>query len=305
MLNREQQREILAVGLLALALFLLLSLVPVSFLGPRADVWVPSGNAMGVVGATVGTLLFAFLGHSALLVPVLLFLGGLWSWGWLSPGRSLRLAILTTGLMVLLPLGSWIVSSNPAVAGWLGVRIGAPVVALLDRPGGMLTTSALLVVLSVATLGWNPLRSVGKGIALGGGAAGRTARGLVERSKAAAEARAQAAREAALAKSSEPLEDTPLVEEVVEPEAPRPADAPSGTAEPPTKRRRGRKDAAQNEGSEVTVASHPPEPRAEVGAVLPSLELLTLPEERDLRGMERQLDELGKILVEKLGTFNV
>jgi hypothetical protein len=35
MLSREQQREILAIGVLALALFVLLSLLPVNLLGER------------------------------------------------------------------------------------------------------------------------------------------------------------------------------------------------------------------------------------------------------------------------------
>ncbi|MDP2955614.1 MAG: DNA translocase FtsK, partial [Longimicrobiales bacterium] len=39
--------------------------------------------------------------------------------------------------------------------------------------------------------------------------------------------------------------------------------------------------------------------------VMPPMELLTPPEELDRAGMDRQLDELGRILVEKLGTFNV
>jgi len=38
---------------------------------------------------------------------------------------------------------------------------------------------------------------------------------------------------------------------------------------------------------------------------LPSLELLSPPEAADRRGMDRELDRLGDVLVEKLGTFNV
>ena len=49
----KEQREILAVGLLALALFVLLSLIPVSVLGERGGEWFPAGNAMGRLGGTV------------------------------------------------------------------------------------------------------------------------------------------------------------------------------------------------------------------------------------------------------------
>ena len=70
MLSREQQREMLAVGLLALALFTLLALVPISLLGERGAEWFPSGNALGVVGGVIDALLTAFLGAAAFLVPM-------------------------------------------------------------------------------------------------------------------------------------------------------------------------------------------------------------------------------------------
>jgi S-DNA-T family DNA segregation ATPase FtsK/SpoIIIE len=49
----------------------------------------------------------------------------------------------------------------------------------------------------------------------------------------------------------------------------------------------------------------PRKPGEDRDLAVPPLELLQLPEERDRAGMERQLDQLGQILVEKLGTFNV
>ena len=55
MLSGEQRREILALGLLALALFLLLALIPVEYLGGGALELFPSGNAMsGGLGALLG-----------------------------------------------------------------------------------------------------------------------------------------------------------------------------------------------------------------------------------------------------------
>ena len=62
MLTREQKQEMVAVGLLALALFVLLSLVPVAIVGERSGEWFPSGNIVGTAGATAGALLKAFLG---------------------------------------------------------------------------------------------------------------------------------------------------------------------------------------------------------------------------------------------------
>ena len=56
MLSQKQQRDIMAAGLLALALFLLAALIPVSVLGSRGVEWFPSGNMVGVVGETVSAV---------------------------------------------------------------------------------------------------------------------------------------------------------------------------------------------------------------------------------------------------------
>ncbi|HKJ02319.1 MAG TPA: hypothetical protein VJ997_07685, partial [Longimicrobiales bacterium] len=104
MLTREQQREILAVALLALALFVLVALLPIALLGERGAEWFPSGNAMGVVGGALAALLRTFLGGSAFLVPPLLVWAGLRSGGWMAHDRALRLGILNTGLLILAPV---------------------------------------------------------------------------------------------------------------------------------------------------------------------------------------------------------
>jgi hypothetical protein len=77
MLTVEQRREILAVALLAVGLFVLLSLLPLGLFGERAAGWFPSGNMMGLVGGTMHGLLTAFLGVTAYLVSALVVRGGL------------------------------------------------------------------------------------------------------------------------------------------------------------------------------------------------------------------------------------
>ncbi|MDH5590177.1 MAG: hypothetical protein OEZ37_09030, partial [Gemmatimonadota bacterium] len=108
MLTQEQQREIVAVGLLALALFVFLSLVPVSVLGERGGEWFPSGNTMGVLGSTFRDLFQALVGVWAILVPPLLVLAGLRTAGWMPPMWALRLTALDCGLLVLAPVLSWV-----------------------------------------------------------------------------------------------------------------------------------------------------------------------------------------------------
>ena len=279
MLNREQQREILAVALLALALFVLVALLPVSLMGERGSEWFPSGNAMGVVGAALKALLHTFLGGAAFLVPSLLLWEGLRYGGWMGPDRAIRLGILNSGLLLLAPVATWVVSSEPGAAGWVGIQLGSPLVDLVGWLGALLLTGVALVALSVGTLGWNPLRSVGRGVMAGGEAAGRTAKVLAERGKAMAEARALAAREAAAAAA----EKRKRKKKGSVPEAPPGHFAEEGAATLPDPRKDG------EEGD----------------LEMPPMDLLTAPEVRDRADMERQLDELGRVLVEKLGTFNV
>ncbi|HSG06793.1 MAG TPA: DNA translocase FtsK 4TM domain-containing protein [Longimicrobiales bacterium] len=313
MLSREQQREILAVGLMALALFVFVSLLPVSLLGERGPEWFPSGNAMGVVGGALKALLGAFLGGSAILVPPLLVWAGLRSGEWMKHDRALRLGILNSGLLILVPMATWVVTSEPEAAGWVGFRLGAPLVEFVGWLGAILLTGVAMVALSVGTLGWNPLRSVGRGVMAGGEAAGRTAKVLAEKGKSMAEARALAAREAAAAAAAaEPLEETPFLEAVEEDVGAGGLPEPEQESLPAEKKKRKKKESAAPEVPAAPFAEDGtgtlPDPRkeGEEGDLeMPPMELLTAPEERDRADMERQLDELGKVLVEKLGTFNV
>ncbi|MEX2467600.1 MAG: DNA translocase FtsK [Gemmatimonadota bacterium] len=301
MLTAEQRREILAVALLAVGLFVLLSLLPVSVFGERADEWFPSGNMMGIVGGTLHGLLTAFLGATAFLVPLLVTVGGLYLGGWLAPGLALRGAGLGAGLILLVPTTVWVITVGPVASGWLGRALGSPLLEWVGWLGAVLVCGVALVALSVGTLGWNPLRAVGRGMAAGSGAAGRAARTLAERRREAAEARAQA-----------------VVVEVDE--------APVPGLEPEWMR-----DAAEDEDDDeawdereteaVTAASEPvqspagheseddpfPDPNTPDGAdhEMPPVDLLSAPERADREKMEAGLDDLGKILIEKLRTFNV
>ncbi len=95
MLSQKQQRDMMAAGLLALALFLLAALIPVSVFGDRGAEWFPSGNVVGVVGEMVRRVLTGLVGISAFFLPGLLFLGGLRAGEWLSVGWTARLILLS------------------------------------------------------------------------------------------------------------------------------------------------------------------------------------------------------------------
>ena len=314
MLTREQRREILGMALMALALFVLLSLVPVRLLGARGVEWFPSGNMMGVVGGTVQGLLVAFLGVSALLAPMVVAVGGFRAGDWQSPGDSLRSALLLVGLAVLLPIGFWIVLADPEVSGWLGETLGAPLIELVSPLGAVLITVVALIALSVGTVGWNPLRSLGNGVRAGGEAAGRAARALAGQGRRLSEVRARAApgRELAGADGTAAGPLPGLAPEwLTEDEAA--AGAPDLAAlDERLDASTGMEASADHDAHEdaVDVAGEADElldPQADSGIAheVPPVDLLSAPERPDRADMERDLDELGRILVEKLRTFNV
>ena len=321
MLTREQQREIFAVALLALALFFFLSLLPVSLLGERGGEWFPSGNMVGLVGATFGTLLTVFFGGSAFLVPVLLVFSGLRFGGWLSEYWTPRLTIFSAGLLLLAPVCVWVLSSEPRAAGWLGTNVGSPLVNLVGWIGALIVTGVGVVALSVGTLSWNPLRSMGRGVMAGGDAAGRTARVLAGKGKEIAEARALAKVERAAEQEqandlagmepewlSEPENDAELEVEEGQPEL-EPELEPEPEAEPDVEASDAEEVDAEDEGdleeeSDDGGLTDPNEGDLSEHEV-PPMDLLSEPAGRDTSTMHRELDELGRILIEKLKTFNV
>ena len=178
MLSQKQQRDIMAAGLLALALFLLAALIPVSVLGPRGGEWFPSGNMVGVVGETVQRLLTGLVGIAAFFLPGLLLFGGLRASEWLSVGWTARLSILMGGLLLIVPAGLGILGQDGEAVGRWGELAGPPLMTAFGFLGAVLFILLLLVMLSVGTLGWNPLRSLAHGLAQGTGVMARGARGL-------------------------------------------------------------------------------------------------------------------------------
>lgn len=347
-LSSDQQREILAVALLGVALLFLLSLFPVGVFGERSREWFPSGNMIGVVGGTVRALLVAFVGGSAVVVPVVITFVGLGTGAWMAPGRALRLGLLSLGLLFLLPVATWIATQSPGAAGWLGTVLGDPLVGLLGGVGATVVTATAFVALSVTTLGWNPLRSVGRGVMVGGDAAGRTMKAVADRSReAAAQALAeqrerQSVEEVAPVDGMEPEwaqeaeSASQALEDAVESGAAE-ADAVETDAAAmdadgeglPWEEAENGEDSVEEPGApleddvvEASDEENEPEMYVEPGLPdddgledpnagvlmeheVPPVDLLSAPESQDRASMERQLDALGQVLIEKLGTFNI
>lgn len=167
--------------------------------------------------------------------------------------------------------------------------------------GSLFLIAVLILLLLVGTLGWNPLLPVGRGAAQGAGLLGKGAqragtglrgwlRDWSERRKAKEEAEPgfmeSAAESEAFSFGHEPPEEEADGNEVApshEPDAPGLEDEPTPMG--------------SQEGS-LSVDE-------EVSFQLPSLEHLDAPDISDREDTERELDRLGQVLVEKLGTFNV
>jgi DNA segregation ATPase FtsK/SpoIIIE, S-DNA-T family len=307
MLSQKKQREILALGLLALALFVFLSLVPTWLFGSLAGGWFPSGNIMGVVGTAVQGVLFRFLGLASFLVPALMAAGGLRYGGWLSRSRVVRLGVLAGGLALSLPPAIHVLAGESPWAGVLGLWLGVPLVAGLGAFGALFLLTALVLLLLVGTLGWSPLRPVGRvalkalvlagqGLKVAASAAGGWWNGWREKR------RVSNARDSARMETPEESDAFTFQDETG-----RHEDVGLGVeTDDPDSLGEGGVPLEFGEGvEEDTGLVDPYPPHAHLQHALPSLEHLDEPDLSDRADMERQLDQLGQILVEKLATFNV
>ncbi len=310
MLSREQQRDILAAGLLALALFLLAALIPVAVFGPRLAAWFPSGNMMGLVGATTQRGLKGLLGGSAFFVPILLVISGLRAGDWLSAGWTARLAILVSGLVLILPVGLQVSGQDEMAGGW-GAFAGPPLATALGLFGAVLLLGLLLVVLCVGALGWNPLRALARGMVRGTGAL--VSWGVDLKARWATHARARL-----------DLEKTPPMELLegmgaAEEESARDAGSATGVdgsaadtaLEPDVDGDGAGASSAEAEGDDGLDAGSPdglPDSlsKGELSETgLPPMEFMTTVDDQDRVDIERELDALGEVLIEKLRTFSV
>ncbi len=297
LLGPDQRRDILAYSLVALALLAFLALVPVG--SPRTSELFPSGNAVGALGVYLKTALGGVFGVAALLVPALLGLAGAHIAGWVDRGAALRLGGLFAGLLVLIPVGVGI-GGGVVPAGWLGGALSGPLTAGLGVIGAALATGVSLLILSIATLRWNPVEPLGRAVVTGGGAVGR---GLVRAKESMRVAPDKSKKRKRKAKPAPAPDDAFEPDGVFEAGNEPVAAATSPTAvepvvvpqpEPKVKKKR------------VPSVADLPDPRpADSLLELPPLHLLTAASTVDRRGMEQELEQLGEVLVEKLGTFNV
>ncbi|MEX2294721.1 MAG: DNA translocase FtsK [Gemmatimonadota bacterium] len=291
----ERKKELIGVGLLALAVFVLLTLLPTALLGSLEATWFPSGNLMGVVGHWFRTGAVYLFGGGAWLLPALVALAGIHLGGWIARERAVRLAILGLGLLVLLPGAFFVLSFPPEWPGRLGVGVGLPLAGALGVFGASFFLAVAFVLLSLATLGWNPLQRPAFWLLKGAKLAWERGAGWLE-GRHIPEMRTPAP--AVVVEEARPFEREPVVVK-------EPVEAADVEAEEPEPERAVVPATTTAAPSRKDILHDPRDPRELAGDELPPLDLLDPSEHPDRREMERDLDALGEVLVEKLRTFSV
>ena len=149
----------------------------------------------------------------------------------------------------------------------------------------------------MGTLGWNPLRTLVGGVVRGSEAARGAAREAADRLAARSAAAPETPVDDPLPSSEWTGPET--LDEEVEEEEPLPFD--TVTVPDPVPPVPAPVSTPARDGD----LPDPADPRDLAGGALPPQDLLTLEETEDRIHMERELDGLGQVLVEKLRTFNV
>jgi DNA segregation ATPase FtsK/SpoIIIE, S-DNA-T family len=286
-------RELWALALLLLAILLALSFVPPALLGATGARLFPTGNIVGRAGALISQAGWDLFGVASLVVPALPAVWAAALLGRLERNTALRLSALCVGLLLLVPTGIYAFTRPldvvPATAGWIGAVVGEPLSLTLGWVGAAILVAFTLAAISLATLGWNPLRSMARaGIAAwaSGREAARGAGGAWGRYRSARAERAAAGS----VESPEVLLEVPAPESVG---AVAVAELPAPATEPVPSRQRGSTPSLVADSGDPTAAD------------LPTSDLLAVVPPRDEQKNRRQLDGLGQVLIEKLATFKI
>jgi S-DNA-T family DNA segregation ATPase FtsK/SpoIIIE len=290
--NEKTRRELSGLALIALALFTLLSLIPVA---ASAGSLFPTGNIMGVLGAVFVRNATAALGVGAWGLPVALGLIGVRMFEWLERESAVRFGVFVLGLIVLVPVGAGLVFASlllrgdPAgAAGWLGEAVALPMIALLGGVGAWLVFFFLTAALLILTLGWNPLTAALRGA--------QNWRGR---------APVPAAESLSAAAGVQPPEEEEEDEEQEE--------EPEEEPEPERSTRKRRLPGLHPRAEESKAGK---KPKARSGLELeefgdpaaedrPPLTLLSEPPAQSTSLSESELDRLGQVLIQTLRTFKV
>lgn len=330
------QRDLWALALILLAVLLALSFIPPGLIGEAGSRLFPTGNIVGRVGGMISRGAWRFFGISAFLIPAL---PAVWAGsvlGRIDRSTTLRLTMLVSGILVLVPTLVYAITTpfeGGAGAGWIGSGLGEPLLGALGWVGATILIGFLLTILSVGTIGWNPIRAAMRGGArayegskVAAGVLGEmvgqlrtgelSGKGPLKWPRPAGETGSTASEDTLAmvdSASTDALRDDASVTKEYPPEVPawRRPDPEEEVEEAPTPQ------PVDARKRSAPAAPQPQRPTSEAAraalfdtgdataADLPSTALLNPPPPRDEARNRQHLDGLGQALIEKLATFKI
>jgi S-DNA-T family DNA segregation ATPase FtsK/SpoIIIE len=305
------QRILIGIGLIAVGLFTLLSLIPVDLFGEGArGLFGSSGNIAGSVGAAVADTLIGSFGVSTAVVPLLPIIWGIWSLERIERSETGRWTLFFAILLALVPplLASFAYPADggaPWLAGSYGSWAGGLMAGLLGWVGSALVLLLLLTVSVILILGLEPFRALGRGTVRGADVTRRASAALVRAGGALLNWSKAAGRGIGagwdwLNTRLVRRESRGLLSKIgarKEEEEPEPAALePPPAAAPPSEKKKEKKEKRADPQTWLF---------GDGAGELPPLELLQPPPDQEYRVSPRTLDELGATLVDTLKTFKV
>ncbi len=281
-MDERQRHEALGVGLLAFGVLTGLAVLSPLLTGDES-------NLIGPAGQLLQRAENAVFGPLAAIVAIPMLIWGVGFLGLLDRGNTIRWSVFSVGVLLLVPGAAWLFSSDRIAGepstGWVGRVVGSALETAFGSVGALLILAALLLVLLVLTLGWSPLRATIEGSRL-------AKRGLVagaRGSRAFGRAVVDLYRGEGWEDDSNPWEGVEQSEAVEESDDEIP-DLSRRDLKPP-----------ESDPREETLA----DPGDLDVTALPPIDLLTEPV-RQGSGLEsRELQALGRVVVEKLATFRI
>ena len=306
---------------IAVAAFLVAAaLFPIGILGARVAELFPTGNPVGPAGGALQRALTALLGLGSVAVALGLLTTAATIGRWGSAALRRSLLVLTIALLLLLPLGAELAGGGDSLTGMAGRLMGEPLRAWVGGFAAWVLYLTAAVVAAVVAFRFDPTRPPSfvaalmmRGVRWGGretrAAAGDwVARGRLRRETRREEAALRHEADVVAASDAEPgfggragggegaaPEQSSAAqmgagpgEVAVSGTSPEPAPAPPAPLALPQRSR-----SIARSGARTDPSWRPPST------------LLTPPTPGSAIGMEDALDQLGRVLVKTLHTFNV
>lgn len=285
--------------LAVLAFLVAAALFPLRWLGPAAVEFFPERNPVGSVGGVLNTRLLAAFGIGAVAVPLGILAAAASVAGWWASARRNSLWFVAGALLLLLPVSSFLAGAVETPSGFLGRFVGGPLLEHLGLVGGWAVVAGAVAAAWANAFTFNPLAAparVAARLFRGAGRGARSTGAAVRRWGARHWERRTLKRQARLARAVPGQPDTAAtgLADDASVSDPGPADTDAALHTPPP---------IADTPSTPDLLPEDHLPAADYP--LPELELLRSPERGNRLGMERELDRLGDVLVDTLGTFNI